>query len=88
MIVSAVSYVLKWFQPQESLIKDSQFVDLSKKEECNFYMICTYTFNGRYPNLFPFTDKELDKVCEKFLDYQAMLPFPEWCPCFCDFITS
>ena len=33
-------------------------------------MVCT--FIDRYPKLFSFTDKELDKVCEEFLDYQAM----------------
>ena len=31
-----------------------------------------YTFIERYLKLFSFTDKELDKVCEEFLDYQAM----------------
>ena len=70
VIASAVAYVFKWFPLHETLIKDSQFVDFSKKEECDFSMVCT--FIERYPKLLSFTGKELDKVCEEFLDYQAM----------------
>ena len=33
-------------------------------------MVCAII--ERYPKLLSFTDKELDKVCEEFLDYQAM----------------
>ena len=82
---SAVSYVFKWFPLNESLIKDSQFVDFNKKEECDFSMVCT--FIERYPKLFPFTDMELDKVCEEFLDYQAMsrdeVPIAVWDEAIC-----
>ena len=67
---SAVKYVFKWFPLSEQLIKDSQFLDFTKKEECDFLMVCT--FIDRYPKLFTFTDKELDTVYEEFLDYQAM----------------
>jgi len=67
---AAVAYVFKWFPLHETLVKDSQFVDFSKKEECDFSMVCA--FIERYPKLLSFTDKELDKVCEEFLDYQAM----------------
>lgn len=67
---SAVAYVFKWFPLNEILIRNSEFVNFSKKEECDFSMVCT--FIERYPKLLSFTDKELDKVCEEFLDYQAM----------------
>ena len=68
---SAVTYVLKWFPLHDAVIKDSRFVDFNKKEECDFSMVCT-SFIERYPKLLKFKDRELDKVCEEFLDYQAM----------------
>ena len=67
---SAFTYVLKWFPLHEAVIKDSEFFDFRKKEECDFSMVCT--FIERYPKLLSFTDKELNKVCEEFLDYQAV----------------
>ena len=51
--MSAVTYVLKWFPLHEAVIKDSEFVDFRKKEECDFSMVCT--FIERYPKLLSFT---------------------------------
>ena len=65
----AFTYVLKWFPHHEAVIKDNEFVDFRKKEECDFSRV--RTFIERYPKLLSVTDKELDKVCEEFLDYQA-----------------
>jgi len=67
---SAVTYVLKWFPLDDAVVKDSEFVDFNKKEECDFSMVCT--FIERYPKLLNVKDRELDKVCVEFLDYQAM----------------
>ena len=68
--VSAVRYVFKWFPLAEPIIKESQFLDFDKKEDCDFSMVCT--FIERYPKVFTFTSKELDMVHEEFLDYQSM----------------
>ena len=38
---SAVTYVMKWF-PLDAVVKDSEFVDFNKKEECDFSMVCTF----------------------------------------------
>ena len=62
VIASAVAYVFKWFPLHEALIKDSQFVNFSKKGECDFSVVCAII--ERYPKLLSFTDKELDKVGE------------------------
>ena len=67
---SAVTYALKWFPLDNAVVKDSEFVDFNTKEECDFSMVCT--FIERYPKLLNFKDRELDKVCEEFLGYQAM----------------
>lgn len=67
---SAVTHVLIWFPLDDAVVKDSEFVDFNKKEECDFSMVCT--FIERYPKLLNVKDRELDKVCEEFLDYQAM----------------
>ena len=70
VFATAVSYVLKWFPFHESVIRDSQFVDFTNKEKFDFSMVCT--FIERYPKLLKFSVRELDKVSEEFLDYQAM----------------
>ena len=49
--ISAVAYVLKWFPLNEPLIKDSEFIDFNKKEECSQSMILTFV--ERYPKLLP-----------------------------------
>ena len=43
---------------------------LTSIRKCDFSMVCT--FIERYPKLLNIKDRELDKVCEEFLGYQAM----------------
>lgn len=50
---SAVAYVLKWFPLDEPRIKDSEFIDFDKKEECSPSMILTSV--ERFPKLLPFS---------------------------------
>ena len=67
---TAVSYIIKWFPLNDDVVKDSQFVDFEVKEQCDFTMVCTFV--KRYPKLLNFTNTELDKLNEEFLDYQAL----------------
>ena len=67
---TAVSYIMKWFPLNDNVVKDSQFVDFEVKEQCHFAMVCTFV--KRYPKLLTFTNTELDKLNEEFLDYQAL----------------
>ena len=50
----------------------SKIVNLSTsvKRKNDFSMVCT--FIERYPKLLKLKDRELDKLCEEFIDYQAM----------------
>ena len=54
----------------DAVVKNSEFVDFNKKEECDISKVCT--FIERYTKLLKVEDRELDKVCEEFLDDQAM----------------
>ena len=67
---TAVSYVLKWFPLHEDVTRDSQFVDFTNKEKCDFSMVCTFV--DKYSKLLKFSARELDQVSEEFFDYQAM----------------
>ena len=83
---SAVAYILQWFPFHDAIVKDSEFVDFNKKEQCDFSMVCT--FIDQYSKLLPFNSIELDKVCEEFLDYQSMskdeIPKDVWDEAICD----